>query len=185
MYFLSISFMSLESIVCPLYSWIPLLLLLGLLTSLGCAVPQMQSTATVPPTKPADAIVLIGDARYSVDLAILPRERQQGLSGREEMSRDSGMLFVFEEERQLRFWMKDMRFPLDIIWIDAECRLLAVAVDVPIPPPDASNEQIARVQSPGPARYVLEVHAGEAARNGLQPGDAVEFAGAITGKHGC
>ena len=170
-------------------SMLPLLLLWGLLTSLGCVSTQMDAqidaTATAPVEEDLRSEVRIGQVSYFVDLAVLPGERQQGLSGRESMAGDTGMLFVFEDERQLNFWMKEMHFPLDIIWIDAQCRLLDVAADVPTPPPNASNDEIPRVWSPGPARYVLEVNAGEAARNGLQQGDEVEFVGAIEGQHGC
>ena len=168
-----------------LIAMLPLLLLWGLLTTLGCAGTQPGSSTLVPTVGPDAALVRIGDVTYSVDLAIQPEERRQGLSGREHMAKDSGMLFVFEEEQQLYFWMKEMRLPLDIIWIDADCRLLEVAAEVPTPPPNAGNDGIPRVQSPSPARYVLEVHAGEAARNDLQPGDTVEFLGAISGQHGC
>jgi uncharacterized membrane protein (UPF0127 family) len=164
---------------------ISLLFLWGLLAALGCAGTQTGTSTFVPTVEPDDALVRIGNATYSVDLAVQPEERQQGLSGREHMATDSGMLFVFEEEQQLYFWMKDMHFPLDIIWIDGQCHLLEVAAEVPTPPPGGSNEEIPRVQSPSPARYVLEINAGEASRNGLQPGDPVEFLGAITGKHGC
>jgi uncharacterized membrane protein (UPF0127 family) len=81
--------------------------------------------------------------------------------------------------------MKEMHFPLDIIWIDAQCRMVGVAADVPTPPPNADNDQIPRVQSPSPSRFVLEVNAGEAARNGLAAGDVVEFQGTIAGQYGC
>lgn len=161
------------------------MLLLGLLTALGCAMPDPGETVAVPAGSPDAAVVSIGDATYSVDLAVTSEERRQGLSGREFMGQDAGMLFVFEEESQRHFWMLDMHFPLDIIWIDGQCRLLDVAADVPAPPPGASSEEIARVQSPSPARYVLEVNAGEAARNGLLPGDPVAFGGAIAGRYGC
>ena len=147
------------------------------------------AVAVETPSDPTEAteqpVVRIGSASYFVDLAVLPEERQQGLSGRPSLAADAGMLFIFEEEQQLHFWMKDMRFPLDIIWIDAQCRLVEVAADVPTPPPNAGNEEIPRVQSPSPSRFVLEVNAGEAARNGLSAGDAVEFQGAITGEYGC
>ena len=56
-----------------------------------------------------------------MDLADTPEKRFQGLSGREILEEGTGMLFVFQEERQHTFWMKDMRFPLDMIWITAEC----------------------------------------------------------------
>ena len=162
-----------------------LMVLLGLIMGLGCAVADPGPTVSQSTAQPKDAIVRIGEAAYLVDLAIQPEERQQGLSGRPFMAHDAGMLFMFEEESTLHFWMKEMHFPLDIIWIDAECRLIDVAADVPPPLPGAGNDEIPRVQSPLPALYVLEVNAGEAVRNGLKPGDLVEFQGAIAGKYGC
>ena len=162
-----------------------LILMFAFLTVLGCATTQDGPATSIPTAPPDSAFVSIGDATYSVDLAISPDERRQGLSGRERMPLDVGMLFVFEEERRLNFWMKEMHFPLDIIWIDAQCRLVEVAANIPTPPPNAANADIPRVQSTSPARYVLELNAGEAARNGLQPGDPVEFLGAIAGQHGC
>ncbi len=162
-----------------------LILMFAFLAVLGCETAQGGSATSAPAAPPEAAVVSIGDATYSVDLAISPEERQQGLSGREHMAPGEGMLFVFEEERQLNFWMKEMHFPLDIIWIDAQCRLVEVAANVPTPPPNADNAEIPRVQSPSPARYVLELNAGEAAHNGLQPGDPVQFLGAIAGQHGC
>ena len=162
-----------------------LILMFAFLTVLGCATTQDGPATSVPPAPPDSAVVSIGDATYRVDLAITPEERQQGLSGREHMPLDTGMLFVFEEEQVRHFWMKEMHFPLDIIWIDAQCRLVEVAANVPTPPPNADNADIPRVRSPSPARYVLELNAGEAAGNRLQPGDPVEFLGAIAGQHGC
>ena len=155
------------------------LILLMLVAALGgCEGPQ--------PDTPEDTSVRVGgDATYAIDVAVKPGERQQGLSGREVMAQNAGMLFVFEDEQPLTFWMKDMRFPLDIIWIDGQCRLIDVAADVPTPPPNASNDEIPRVQSPLPAQYVLELNAGEWARAGLSPGDRVEFLGAIEGQYGC
>ena len=153
-----------------------LLMLLAMLG--GCDGPQADA--------PDEALVRIGGgAVYAVDMAVKPEDRRQGLSGRETMAQGSGMLFVFEEEEPLHFWMKDMRFPLDIIWIDGQCRLIGVSADVPIPPPNAENADIPRAQSSLPARYVLELNAGEGSRAGLSPGDRVEFLGAIEGQHGC
>ena len=162
-----------------------LVLLFGILTGLSCAGAEQQATPPGPTPAPEQQVVRIGGASYSVDMAVLPEERRQGLSGREHMAQDAGMLFVFEEEQQLHFWMKEMRFPLDIIWIDAQCRLVGVSAEVPTPVPNAGNDEIPRAQSHLPARFVLEVNAGEAARNGLSEGDAVEFQGAIAGQYGC
>ena len=131
------------------------------------------------------AVRVGGQAVYTVDVAATPEDRQRGLSGRETMAQDEGMLFVFEEERSLHFWMKDMRFPLDIIWIDGRCELVGVSADVPTPPPNADSADIPRANSPAPAMYVLEVNAGEWARNGMSAGDRVEFLGSIEGQYGC
>lgn len=95
------------------------------------------------------------------------------------------MLFIFEEEQRLRFWMKDMRFPLDMIWIDAECRLVSISRDVPTPPPSSDDSNLPRYGPGIDVRFVLEINAGEAAGLGLNIGDGVEFLGSIDGKYEC
>ena len=162
-----------------------LLLIWALLIGLGCGISQQGDAPPDQSSLQDVPVVRIGESTYVVYMAVQQEERQQGLSGRESLGADEGMLFVFEEERQLNFWMKEMHFPLDIVWIDAQCQVVGVNEDVPTPPPNASNEEIPRVQSPSPARYVLEVNAGEAERNGLEAGDLVEFHGTIEGQHGC
>ena len=152
--------------------------LLMLAAVLGCGVSQ-----TVDPDGPA--VRIGGEATYSVDMAVTEPERRQGLSGREFMAQDAGMLFVFEDEQPRQFWMKDMRFPLDIIWIDGQCRLVGVSADVPTPPPNADDADIPRAPSNLPARYVLELNAGEWARAALSEGDLIEFLGPIAGRYGC
>ena len=57
----------------------------------------------------------------SVWALLRPEERSQGLSGRPNLAAGTGMLFVFEQAGSYAFWMKDMRFPLDMVWIDAQC----------------------------------------------------------------
>ena len=162
-----------------------LLFLWGLLISLGCVAAGPEFTGTPPAAGPGESLVVIGDASYTVDLAVTPEERQQGLSGREHMAGNEGMLFVFDEERQLSFWMKEMRFPLDIIWIDSQCRLIGVSADVQTPPPEAESSEIPRARSPSPAKYVLELNAGGWAQAGMSAGEAVVFSGAIQGQYGC
>ena len=152
--------------------------LLMLTAALGCSVSQTED--------PDGAAVRIeGKATYSVDMAVTDAERQQGLSGRETMAQDTGMLFVFEDEQPRQFWMKDMRFPLDIIWIDGQCRLAGVSAGVPTPPPNADDADIPRAPSNLPAQYVLELNASEWGRAGLSEGDQIEFLGPIAGQYGC
>ena len=115
----------------------------------------------------ADRVDLRGDwgtARFDVELATTPEERSRGLMFRESMPRGDGMLFVFDRERPLSFWMRNTLIALDIIFLDAEGRVVNVAAgavpgdETPLP-------------SDGPALAVLEVNAGLAARMGIGPGD--------------
>ena len=82
------------------------------------------------------------------------------------------MLFVFSEPHIQRFWMKDMNFPLDIIWI-RDFKVIGLEENVPQP---ANNDgKTARMNSPEPADMVLEVNAGEVAKYGISAGDMVQL----------
>ena len=71
--------------------------------------------------------------------------------------------------------MKDMRFPLDFIWIGADCRVVDVTVEVPPPAPGTPNRELPTYRSSRPAAYTLEVNAGEVERHGVAIGDPVRF----------
>ncbi len=136
-------------------------------------------------TPPDIALVRVDGAEFPVELAITPEQRSQGLSGRDSLPPGTGMLFVFETEGNHIFWMKDMRFPLDLIWISAECVVVEVVADAPPPEPGQSTIDLPRYTPSDPARHVLEINAGEADRAGIGPGDSVEFAGSLRGTSGC
>lgn len=151
-------------------------------------VPTPVNTPTTPPSPtPSDATptVTIGGASFTVDLADTPEKLFQGLSGREILEEGTGMLFVFQEERQHTFWMKDMRFPLDMIWITAECTIGDIIADVPNPPPDQKNGALPTYSPSAPSTFVLELNAGVAAASGLQTGDQMTLGGSLTGQFGC
>lgn len=95
------------------------------------------------------------------------------------------MLFVFETEGNYTFWMKDMRFPLDLIWISAECVVAEVTDNTPPPEPGQSQRELPRYTPSDPVRYVLEINAGEAETAEIDPGDPVEFAGGLPSIYGC
>ncbi|MCH2518783.1 MAG: DUF192 domain-containing protein [Dehalococcoidia bacterium] len=129
--------------------------------------------------------VSISGVSFTVDVADTPEKRFQGLSGRPVLEEGTGMLFIFQEERKHTFWMKDMRFPLDMVWIDASCAVADITTGVPSPPPD-SNDSVLPTYSPSaPATYNLEINAGVAAASGLKTGDPVTFGGTLTGRFGC
>lgn len=95
--------------------------------------------------------------------------RQRGLSGTDGLASDEGMLFVYDKEGAYRFWMKDMRYALDIIWLDASGTIVGLWESV-------QPASYPRTWAPRkPARYVLEVSAGFAKAHGLKIGDTVSF----------
>ena len=113
--------------------------------------------------------IKIGQKTIFVEIADTQEKRKKGLSGREYLHEDSGMLFVFKEEGYYPFWMKDMKFPMDIIWID-ENKVIDITHDAE--PEGSAPEKIYRPAKP--ARYVLEVNAGFALENNVRIGDPVK-----------
>ncbi len=120
-----------------------------------------------------------------MDLAVTGEELTLGLSGRPSMAIDRAMLFVYEEDNPRTFWMPDMHFPLDMVWIRSDCTVDGVTSDVPNPPLDTPRDQLPRYPSTGPVRFILEINAGQAEEHGIGPGSRVRFAGQIEGRWGC
>ncbi len=120
-----------------------------------------------------------------VELAESSEERIKGLSGRASLDAGTGMLFVFEKAERLRFWMREMEFSLDIIWISAGCQVVDISENVPAPEPGTPLADLPRYSPDAPAKYVLEINSGEAAALGLGVGDPVEFRDGLAGRYGC
>jgi uncharacterized protein len=106
-----------------------------------------------------------------VEIADTEAEQQTGLMGRSALAEDAGMLFVFEGEQALSFWMKDTLIPLSIAYFDAEGRIVDIQDMQPlddVPPHYVSAE---------PAQYALEVNQGFFEEWGVMVGDTVELPG--------
>jgi uncharacterized membrane protein (UPF0127 family) len=104
-----------------------------------------------------------GDRAFSIEIAKSPSERERGLMFRETMADDHGMLFVFEDQRQVGFWMKNTVMPLDLVFISEDGKVQAVL------PGEPFSEAVI---TPGvPVRFVLELKAGTAAADHISAGD--------------
>lgn len=99
-----------------------------------------------------------------------PEERSRGLSRRTNLAENEGMLFVFDTPDYHSFWMKDMKFPLDIIFIRDD-RIVAVYENVL--PPNSEQETPSVVKPDEKANFVLEINAGQSSLYGFQKGDKV------------
>jgi hypothetical protein len=115
--------------------------------------------------------VQIGDVIFNVDVASSPFSRTIGLAGRSSLAEDKGMLFLFERRLVTPFWMKGMRFPLDIIWIDGD-EIVDINENVPIEE-DIIEAELKQYLSSELMDKVLEVNAGLVEKFGIKIGDKV------------
>jgi uncharacterized membrane protein (UPF0127 family) len=121
----------------------------------------------------APSVVIAADGRavpFRVELALTPEEQARGLMYRSHLDTDAGMLFVFDEARIQRFWMKNTLIPLDMIFIGPDRRIAGVVANAA---PETETERTV----PARAQYVLEIGGGLAARLGIHAGERVEMRG--------
>ena len=111
--------------------------------------------------------VELGGQRYEVEIADDDAERAQGLMFRDELASGTGMLFIHDREEPQAYWMKNTKIPLDILYFDNARTLVAQQRDVP---PCSAGNACPPYPSNAPARYVVELNAGEAAKLKLQNG---------------
>lgn len=139
---------------------------------LGYALWQesRQPDAPKPSTNVNTKIVLgrIGEGYFNFEVADNIAKRSQGLSGREQLSPTDAMLFVFETEDKQCFWMKDMKFSLDILWFDVNKKLVYEQRNVS---PDTYPQSFC---SDVPTQYVVEVTAGTADKNQVTIGQILD-----------
>lgn len=115
--------------------------------------------------------IKIGSATVKATLALTNEDHRRGLQGVTHLDADEGKLFVFSNAQQLNFWMKDMRIPLDIIWLDEYKKIAHISENASV----CKQTDCPLYPSKKPVRYVLEVNAGFAARHQLTAGMPVDF----------
>jgi uncharacterized membrane protein (UPF0127 family) len=111
--------------------------------------------------------VELAGSRYTVEVADDDAERARGLMFRDVLDDGHGMLFIHDRTEPLAYWMKNTRIPLDILYFDDALELVSQQRDVP---PCSAGNACPAYPSGAPARYVLELNAGEAARLQLSAG---------------
>lgn len=120
----------------------------------------------------AGSWVELGGQRYKVEVADDDAERARGLMFRDELAPGTGMIFLHDREEPQAYWMKNTRIALDILYFDNARKLVAQQRDVP---PCSAGNACPPYPSNVPARYVLELNAGEAAKLKLQDGAELTF----------
>lgn len=113
--------------------------------------------------------VKINDAIIEVDIASSDVERARGLSGRVSLGDNSGMLFVFDKPSRNMFWMKDMNFPIDIIWLDENKKIIYIKENLsPKTYPEVFGPEVLSM-------YVLEVNSNFTKKYNIKIGDIANF----------
>lgn len=115
----------------------------------------------------------IGKNKINLIVAKNDKDRIKGLSGRKNLGENEGMLFVFEKKDKHGFWMKEMLFPIDIIYIDDD----TVVYIVENAPSRAQAPNLTIYTPPEPANYVLETNAGIAKKFNIKKGTKITFKG--------
>ncbi|MEX2158496.1 MAG: DUF192 domain-containing protein [Dehalococcoidia bacterium] len=147
------------------------------LPTLACAVFLLAVAAVACGSGNAREHISVRVGGLAVDAEVVrtPEERAQGLSGRDALADGAGMLFVFESEHIASFWMRAMKFPLDIVWIGSDKTVVDISSNVPAPAPGTLESDLPHYSPREPVLYVLEVNAGAAEQAGVAIGDAVSF----------
>ena len=155
---------------------VTILMLIGMMMVGQVAVASAQ---TLPWREPLDsvrdtAVITVGDDELTVELSVEGWQQSLGLGYRNHLPDDRGMLFVNEEARQQNFWMKGMRFCIDIVWI-VDGAITGAAESVCPDPEGTPDGDRARFSSGEPVTYVLEVPAGWLEERGYGRGTPVEI----------
>ncbi len=148
-------------------------LLIGVLTTVFLFLwprpIQAPVTSPLPPTEPEKVEISFKNRQVQAEIASTTPELVRGLSGRDALAPDTGMWFEFGWKNKWGIWMKEMRFPIDIIWFDENLSVVTVAEKI-------SPQTYPKIFYPtNDARFVLEVPSGFVENSGLKVGDSVSM----------
>lgn len=112
--------------------------------------------------------VTINNYVFTVDVAVTSAEKERGLSFRNSLPNNHGMLFPYDNAQQYRFWMKDMKFPIDILWIRDK-----TVVDITKNAAVETDSELTVYAPRAPADTILEINAGLSDELGIKIGDRI------------
>lgn len=145
-----------------------LVILVFLAVAIVMIIMEVGAKGEPPPSKVV--ALKVGQADFNVEIADTPTSRARGLSGRAKLGENEGMFFIFDMLGQYSFWMKDMKFPIDIIWI-ADDKVVGIVLGAE----PESMEPPTIYTPPQPVDKVLEINAGAAIKFGINVGDEISM----------
>jgi len=157
----------LKKIISPWFSC--LVLFLVLLSSI--AYIEIESVQAQQQEQNKTALVSLGGVNVTASLSTTPDSQSKGLSIKDSLNEKEGMLFIFESPQKYSFWMKDMKFPIDIIWINSTGQIVHIEKNLPpcvflLPCPSYAPKD--------DSLYVLEVVSNFTNKFNINVGDPVD-----------
>lgn len=141
------------------------ILISGLVLILVALVGSYAASNFQPKTE-----VRLGSSVFKARLATTEAERIQGLSGVEKLDANEGLLMIYTKPEVSGIWMKDMKIPIDIIWLDSDKKVIHIVMNAS---PEIGESKTFTPSSP--ALYVFEVPAGTVKKSAIKIGDTAEF----------
>jgi len=133
------------------------------------------SGCTSDPITTSQSILTIrtesGKVNINVEISDTGQKIQQGLMYRESLDEDSGMLFIFQNEKPVSFWMKNTKIPLDMMFVSADGIINEIKVNVQ----PCLSDPCTTYPSKHPTKYVIEVNAGFSEKSNIQVGDRLDL----------
>jgi uncharacterized membrane protein (UPF0127 family) len=139
------------------------------LIAAGCGGPENEGADVVGTRK----VTLPDGQAIRAEVEMDPIDMQKGMMFRDSLARGRGMLFIHQTPGQYKYWMYQVRIPLDIVWMDPSHRIVEISPDTP--PCETKASLCANYGGQQTAQYVLELGGGEARRLGLSLGQTLEF----------
>lgn len=171
---------SFKKVLLPILLTIIFIIIAGIFYRKNQGLSPLPFNSTKTPVAHETKTVKIGNTSIKVDVADTDAERQKGLSGRSSLEKDSGMLFVINNNKVTpTFWMKDMKIAIDIIWILSSSSDVKegeiIQIDKNVEPPAFNTpDNKLKLYSPKSAvDYVLEVNSGYSDLHNIKVGDAI------------
>lgn len=144
-------------------------LIMFIATGLVYSIEEGYFSSGVAPQESPLALLLVNTTPLKIEIARTPYERRRGLSHREELPQDTGLWFVFDTPDTHGIWMKDMKFPIDIVWVDSTFAVVHIEENV-------TPESYPTIfEPPTKATYVLEVNRGVVSALGIKVGDTLRY----------
>ena len=156
-----------------IFNMVILLFLLSIVYSLPVVIMGgEQKVYALNADNVSSSSVRIKNLIIYVDLAKTPEQQAKGLSIKNTLNENEGMLFIFDTPKEYSFWMKDMKFPIDIIWISSDNKIVHIEKNLQ---PCAFFLFCTSYSPHANSKYVLEVPSNYTAKNNIVIGDRVDF----------